>query len=79
MTGFFCLEIGDFSHVTKTESTTDILNEMIRDGLPLSRTCYLAYMYGPPEEWPKDVDAALPDVLKRVSGKDRVGVVVGGA
>ncbi len=61
------------------ESTTDILNEMIRDGCPLDRTCYLAYMYGPPEEWPKDVDAALPDVLKRVSGKDRVGVVVGSA
>ena len=66
-------------YMMKNETASDILNEMIRDGCPLSRTCYLAYMYGPPEEWPKDVDAALPDVLKRVSGEDHVGVVVGGA
>ncbi len=45
--------------MTRTETTTDILNKMIRDGCPLDRTCYLAYMYGPPEEWPRDEDPAL--------------------
>ena len=44
--------------MTEDESTTDILNEMIRDGCPLSHIACLAYMYGPPEEWPKDVDTA---------------------
>ena len=61
------------------ETTTDILNEMIREGCPLDRTCYLAYVYGPPEEWPKDVDAALPGVFKTVSEDDRVGAVKGSA
>ena len=51
---------------------------MIRYGCPLDRTPYLAYMYGPPEEWPKDVDAALPGgVFKTVSEDDRVGAVKG--
>jgi len=61
------------------ESTTDILNEMIKYGCPLNRMAYLAYMYGPPEEWPKDVDAALPGVFKTVSEDDRVGAVKGSA
>ena len=34
-------------------------------------------MYGPPEEWPKDGDAALPGVFKKVSEDDRVGTVRG--
>ena len=63
----------------ENETTTDILNEMIRYGCPLDRTAYLAYMYGPPEEWPKDVDAALPGVFKTVSKNDRVGAVKGSA
>ena len=70
---------GKNNHMTETETTTDILNEMIRDGCPLDRTCYLAYMYGPPEEWPKDEDAALPGVFKKVSEDDRVGAVKGSA
>ena len=53
--------------MSEDESTTDILNEMIKYGCPLNRMAYLAYMYGPPEEWPKDVDAALPGVFKTVS------------
>lgn len=63
--------------MTKSESITAILNDMIKDGCPLDRMCYLAYMYGPPEEWPKDVDAALPGIFKTVSKDDRVGVVKG--
>lgn len=65
--------------MTKIETTTDILNDMIRNGCPLDRTAYLAYMYGPPEEWPKDEDAALPGVFKVVSGEDRVGIIKGSA
>ena len=65
--------------VPENESITDVLNEMIRDGCPLNRIAYLAYMYGPPEEWPKDVDAALPGVFKTVSEDDRVGAVKGSA
>jgi len=65
--------------VTETESTTEILNKMIRDGCPMNRTCYLAYTYGPPEEWPKDVDATLPGIFKTVSEDDRVGAVKGSA
>jgi hypothetical protein len=65
--------------VTETETTTEILNEMIKDGCPLNRTCYLAYMYGPPEEWPKNIEAALPGVFKKVSDDDHVGVVIGSA
>ncbi len=65
--------------MTKEETTTDILNEMIRDGCPLDRICYLAYMYGPPEEWPKDEVAALPGVFKTISEDDRVGAVKGSA
>ena len=52
---------------------------MIKYGCPLNRIAYLAYMYGPPEEWPKDVDAALPGVFKTVSEDDRVGAVKGSA
>jgi hypothetical protein len=63
----------------KKETTTDILNEMLREGCPLDRTAYLAYMYGPPEEWPKDEDAALPGIFKTVSKDDRVGVIKGSA
>jgi hypothetical protein len=62
--------------MAEEETTTDILNEMIREGCPLDRTAYLAFMYGPQEEWPKD-DAALPGVFKTVSEDDRVGVVKG--
>ena len=65
--------------MTENESISDILNEMIRYGCPLNSTAYLAYMYGPPEEWPKDVDAALPGVFKTVSKDDRVGAVKGSA
>ena len=32
--------------MAKDETTTDILNEMIKDGCPLDRTCYLA-LVGP--------------------------------
>ena len=63
--------------MTETETTTDLLNEMIREGVPLDSMCYLAYVYGPPEWWPKDEDAALPGIFKTVSEDDRVGAVRG--
>jgi hypothetical protein len=65
--------------MTEAETTTDILNEMIRYDCPLDRTAYLAYMYGPPEEWPKAEDAASPGIFKTVSENDRVGAVRGSA
>ena len=64
--------------MTKTETTTDVLNNLIKDGCPLDRMHYFAYMYGPPERWPDDEDAALPGVLKIVSENDLVGAVQGG-
>ena len=64
-------------YMPETETTTDILNNIIKDGCPLDRVHYFAYMYGPPEWWPEDEDAALPGVLKTVSENDRVGAVKG--
>jgi hypothetical protein len=61
------------------EDTNSILNEMLNEGISLDRTSYLAYVYGPPEWWPKDVENALPGVFKTVSDDDRVGPVKGSA
>ncbi len=63
----------------ENDSTTSILNEMIKDGLPLERMNYLAYVFGPPEWWPEDIDNALPGVFKTVSSDDRVGKIKGSA
>ena len=63
----------------KNDDTNLVLNEMIKDGLPLERTAYLAYVYGPPEWWPEDIETVLPGVFKTVSDDDRVGQVKGSA
>ena len=66
--------------MTKTEATTDILNEILDAGAgPLDRTIYLAWMYGQFEDWPKDVDAVLPGIFKTVSEADHVGSIEGSA
>ena len=52
---------------------------MIKEGVPLTRTYYLANAYGPPEWWPEDIEAVLPDALKVVSREDKIGVVIGSA
>lgn len=59
--------------------TKEILVEMLRDGISLEPMNYLAYVYGPPEWWPQDVEEALPGVLKKVSDDDNVGMVMGSA
>ena len=64
----------------KEETTTDILNEILRAGArTLDPAIYLAWIYGHFEDWPKDVDAALPDIFKTVSDDDRVGTIKGNA
>jgi hypothetical protein len=57
--------------------TWKVLADMLRDGLSIEPQTYLAYLYGPPECWPDDKEAALPGVLKKVSRDDRVGRVAG--
>lgn len=59
--------------------TQEILAEMLRDGLSIEPLSYLAYVYGPPECWPKDQEAALPGVFKTVSEDDKIGAVQGSA
>jgi hypothetical protein len=61
------------------ESLNDILNEMLNEGVSLTPTYYFAYMFGPPECWPEDRDAALPGIFKSVSKDDKIGRVVGSA
>jgi hypothetical protein len=73
------IEVIKAEKLSKIETTTDILNNIIKNGCPLDRGRYFAYMYGPPEWWPNDEDAALPGVLKTVSEDDRVGAVKGSA
>ena len=59
------------------ESLNDILNEMLNEGVSLTPTYYLAYMFGPPECWPEDREAALPGIFKNVSEEDIVGRIRG--
>ncbi len=61
------------------DDTNSILNDMIKEGISLDRTSYLAYVYGPPEWWPNDIESSLPGVFKIASGDDRVGPVKGSA
>jgi hypothetical protein len=63
----------------ENNDTVSILNDMLNDGISLDRTSYLAYVYGPPEWWPKDIESTLPGVFKFVSDDDRVGPVKGSA
>ena len=56
-----------------------LLSDMLRDGLSIERSNYLAYVYGPPENWLENREAALPDVLRTVSASDKVGPIVGSA
>ena len=55
----------------------EVLQEMIADQLPLKPVFFMAYVYGPPEEWPDDWDPVLPGVMKTVSPEDQVGPVQG--
>tara|TARA_Y100001934_G_scaffold253444_1_gene318468 strand:- start:2206 stop:2421 length:216 start_codon:yes stop_codon:yes gene_type:complete len=69
-----------YEKMNNAETTTELLNQILNEGVgPLNRAHYLAYMYGPPEEWPEDIEASLPGIFKTVSNEDRVGAVEGSA
>jgi hypothetical protein len=54
-----------------------IFNEMLGYGVPLEPMGYMAYTFGPPEQWPPDWEALLPGIFRKVSDEDQVGQIRG--
>jgi len=54
-----------------------VLNDMVRHGVSLEPMNYLAYMFGPYDQWPDNREGVLPGVFKIVDHEDRIGPVLG--
>ena len=50
---------------------------MLGYGVPLEPMGYMAYTFGPPDQWPPDWEELLPGIFRKVSDEDLVGQVRG--